>query len=72
MDEKHPELTADHIIDAVLDGFKEGETNYGVKVKLTDYLTHDSQNWFHQMPTNRMLAGLIPVLLAPRERSNPF
>ena len=32
MDDKHPELTADHIINAVLDGFKEGEATYGVKV----------------------------------------
>jgi hypothetical protein len=33
MDEKHPEVTPSHIIDAVLDGFKEGEATYGIKVK---------------------------------------
>ncbi len=34
MDEKHPEVTANHIIDVVLDGFKEGEATYGIKVNL--------------------------------------
>jgi len=32
MDEKFPEVTASHIIDQVLDGFKEGEASFGVKV----------------------------------------
>ena len=34
MDEKYPEVTASHIIDIVLDGFKEGETSFGVKVRI--------------------------------------
>ena len=33
MTDKSPEVTAEHIIDAVLDGFKEGESSFGVKVK---------------------------------------
>ena len=33
MDAKHPEVTPSHIIDAVLDGFKEGEATYGIRVK---------------------------------------
>jgi hypothetical protein len=33
MDKKHPEVNPDHIIDAVLDGLREGEATYGVKVK---------------------------------------
>ena len=62
MDEKQPELTADHIIDAVLDGFKEGEAAFGVMVRR-------SAGWFGQA-LFKFATGLVDLLLIGFQESS--